>query len=417
MCYFPSSARLGLDNDNIVIASSVYDDNVPLAVRGHALTNGANAEAAVANPASAKQAAIRAAISQFPAWQGTRTRVVKKAALYTGTTSMTGVSGSCGTSVWLCPGASQMSPQLQGDFYDLFVPSTAFTFDILIARTLPAGIPQSVTGLHYEPEHVRGRSLASFNGNGNLDGQYSSLWGAVDQGYFANPETLLYHRPITYTRTVAGTIGANVSATPAVGNVPSIVGGIPSLGALQSHTVPQFSTADSVIQRDKLPQPSPNNQLSTPWLYVGDDRPHRVISREGHRYIARVGSVDGFRFDVPVVGTNPAESGNYSTVIYDIVQKLTPTAPALEIYNTHWANGLFYAPMFDTPANVVQYGSLSPVNVQPFLEKLFVGTVGAFGGSRFGGVPCLILGAFREITRVSFWVRSVVLPTLTASPS
>jgi hypothetical protein len=56
------------------------------------------------------------------------------------------------------------------------------------------------------------------------------------------------------------------------------------------------------------------------------------------------------------------------------VQKLTPTATALEIYNTSWGNGRYYAPMHDTPANVVQYGSISPINVQPFLEKLFVGT-------------------------------------------
>src|SRR6185436_19319930 len=37
-------------------------------------------------------------------------------------------------------------------------------------------------------------------------------------------------------------------------------------------------------------------------------------------------------------------------------------------------NGNFYAPMHDTPANVVQYGAVSPINIQPFLEKLFVGT-------------------------------------------
>ena len=90
-----------------------------------------------------------------------------------------------------------------------------------------------------------------------------------------------------------------------------------------------------------------------------------MISREGEHYIARVGSVSGFRFD--------GVSQN-STVIYDIVQKLTLTSAALEVYNTTWGNGRYYAPMFDTPANVVQYGSISPINIQPFLEKLFVGT-------------------------------------------
>ncbi|HUQ90165.1 MAG TPA: S-layer homology domain-containing protein, partial [Bryobacteraceae bacterium] len=349
VCYFPSSARLGLDNDNIVITSSVYNDNLPLATRG--ITSGANGLA--------------------PAWEGTRVRVYKKTAVYSGLTSMTGVTGNCGTTTWLCPGASQSTPQLQGDFYDLWAAGTGttpFTTDITVARVLPAGATVSLRGLHYEPEHVRGRSLASFNGNANLDGQFSSIWGAIDQSSTdANPpQTLLYHRPIVYTRTTAGTIGTNVLSTPAIVNIPSIVGGIPTLGALQSHTVPQFTNPNSVVQRAKLVQPSPNNQLPTPYLYVGDDRPHRVISREGHRYIARVGATAGF--------SSFSGGAMDSTVIYDIVQKLTPAGTALEIYNTNWGNGSFYAPMFDTPANVVQYGSISPINVLPFLEKLFVGT-------------------------------------------
>ncbi|MCZ2147289.1 MAG: S-layer homology domain-containing protein [Bryobacterales bacterium] len=341
VCYFPSSARLGLDNDNIVVSSSVYNDNIPLANRGY--TSGQN--------------------GLLPAWEGTRTRVYKKAAIYTGTTSTPGCAAP------LCPGASQLNPQIQGDFYDLFDTGSPYTFDRVVTRDV-GGVTQSMLGLNYEPEHVRGRSLASYSGNGNLDGGYSALWGAVDQGYTATnaanpPQTLLYHRSIIYTRTVAGTIGANVGSVPATVNTPAIVGGIPRLGTLQSHTVPQFTNPDDVTQRDKLVQPSPNNQLPTPYLYVGDDRPHRVIAREGERYIARVGSVQGFRFD---------STNNYSTVIYDIVQKLSSTATATEVYNTTWGNGRYYAPMFDTPANVVQYGSVSPINVQPFLEKLFVGT-------------------------------------------
>src|SRR5215813_1357391 len=339
VCYFPSSARLGLDNDNIVVSSSVYNDNIPLANRG-------------------------LAAGQLAAWEGTRTRVYKKAAVYVGSSSTPGCAAA------LCPGASQTATQIQGDFYDLFAAATPYTFDIVVTRTLPAGT-QSMLGLHYEPEHVRGRSLASYTGNGNLNGQFSSLWGAVDQGYTATtaanpPQTLLYHRPITYTRTIAGTIAVNVASVPATVNTPLIVGGIPTLGALQSHTVPGFSNPDAIGQRDKLTQPSPNNTLATPLLYVGDDRPHRVISREGERYIARVGSTGGFfRFD---------GAAQVSTVIYDIVQKLGPTAAASEIYNTTWGNGRYYAPMFDTPANVVQYGSISPINIQPYLEKLFVGT-------------------------------------------
>lgn len=375
VCYFPSSARLGLDNDNIVISSSVYNDNIPLPTRGFTLQ----------------------ANGLVPAWEGTRTRVLKKSAVYTGISSTPGCAST------MCPGASQLNPQLQGDFYDLFTVATPYTFDALVLRTLPTGIDQSMTGLNYEPEHVRGRSLASYNGNANVgpcDGgsppvatcngistgvpvpvaspgtqplgtQFSALWGTVDQGFIgAIPQTLLYHRAITYTRTINGTLGTNVGNTPAVVNQPLIVGGIPTLGDIQSHTVPGFISPNSIVQRDKLDQTTQNNDgLPTPWLYVGDDRPHRVISREGHRYIARVGNSSGVGF--PAGGLE----ANRATVIYDIVQKLNPGTAAFEIYNTSWGNGSFYAPMFDTPANVVQYGSISPINVQPFLEKLFVGTV------------------------------------------
>ena len=70
--------------------------------------------------------------------------------------------------------------------------------------------------------------------------------------------------------------------------------------------------------------------------------------------------------------------------------------PAAQILETYWYNGQqvpdptgnptgygFYAPMYDTPANVVNGSSLpnssgiSPINLFPWLEKLFVGnTVG-----------------------------------------
>lgn len=333
VCYFPSSARLGLDNDNITIVSSVYDDNVPIANR-----------------------------TRFPApaWQGTRLRVMKKAGYYTGIDS-TDASGLPG------PGAAQATTPVQGDYYDLWdTTQTPYTFDRTVTVTV-SGQQRTLFGLNYEPEHVRGRSLASYNGNGNQP-SFSAIWGTVSEGFFFGTiQDQIYHRPITYTATTTGTIGVSVNAPP-VSNLPVIVGGIPRLGARQSHQVPPFRNPDSVPQRAKLTQPSPNNQLATPRIYVGDDRPHRVISREGHRYIARVGAL------VNPAGVLFSSSPHVSTVMYDIVQKLTPTSVALEVYFTSWGNGHFYAPMFDTPANVIQYGSVSPINVQPFLEKLFVGT-------------------------------------------
>jgi len=334
VCYLPTSARIGIDNDNLYLVSSVINDNISTSLR------------TLANPAS----------------EGTRLRVLKKAGFYTATTSVPGAVNP------MNPGAAQTAPQIQGDFYDLWGDSTRpYAFDRTIVQAVPNSTDRTVFGLHYEPEHVRGRSLATFNGNANVDNAFYAIWGAVDHGYTRTDaqQNLLYHRPITFTRLVAGDIGVNTASIPATVNNSKVQGGIPMLRALSSHQVPQFTNSDTVVQRAKLVQPSPNNQLPTPWIYVGDDRPHRVISREGHRYVARVGAQGTRRFD---------GDSNYSTVIYDIVQKLAWNATSLEIYNTAWGNGRFYAPMFDTPANVVQYGAISPINVQPFLEKLFVGT-------------------------------------------
>jgi hypothetical protein len=356
VCYFPTSARLGIDNDNLYIVSSVINDNIPV-------TSFA--------PPRGWLAGVGPLDTESPAWEGTRLRVLKKSGFYTGTTSSP--FAPCAGSV-MCPGAASPVTQLQGDFYDMWGDSPRpYAFDRVIpTQQVLNGGTRSVVGLHYEPEHIRGRSLASYNGNGNVAAgtggtgvPFYSIWGAVDQGStLTTPaQNELYHRTITYSHLITGSLGGNVASVPATVNDTKIQGAIPTLQARTSHVVPSFTNPNSVTQRDKLTQAGAN---FTPFLYVGDDRPHRVISREGHRYIARVGQQA--QFGQFTGGTSS------STVIYDIVQKLTSTATALEIYNTAWGNGDFYAPMHDTPANVVQYGAISPINVQPFLEKLFVGT-------------------------------------------
>jgi hypothetical protein len=356
VCYFPSSARLGLDNDNIVIVSSVYNDNVPLAARSY-----------VVNQTTFN--------SSSPAWEGTRLRVHKKSGFYIGTTSVPGATGI------MRPGCSQCATQVQGDFYDLWGASTTpYTFDLTITQPVPGGGSRDVVGCNYEPDHVRGRSLATFNGHANLANAFSSIWCTVDQPFRASvsgggtapPQILIYHRSIAYTRLVTGTINANQGAIPPVVDTAKISGAIPSLQALQSVVVPAFTNPDNPSQRIKLAQPAGNNQLGTPWLYVGDDRPHRAISREGHVYVARVVNQPG-QVMFPATG-GASLSRVWTTVVYDVIQKLGPGSGGFDVINTSWGNGQFYAPMYDTPANVVLYGSISPINVQPFLEKLFVGT-------------------------------------------
>src|SRR5882724_2536797 len=352
VCYFPTSARLGLDNDNIIIVSAVYNDNVPLASR---------------TPAN-------------PAWAGSRLRLLKKAAIYTGASSTPGCASP------LCPGSAQnfvtavcttpgcppnpvpaVTP-IQGDFYDLWDSvGGPFTIDRTVSQAQATGPALLLPGLMWEPVHTRGRSLASFNGNAELNGGFTVLLGAVSST--AVLQNQLYMRTITYTRTTPGTIGPNTGGTTAVVNQPLIIGGIPALQTgLQTIPVSSFEDPNAITQRAKLVQQAPNNApANTPYLYVGDARPHRAIFREGEVYDARVISTTGNRFDSPLVSLN-------GTVAYDIIQKLGPTLTPLPILYTTWGNGRYYSPMFDTPANVVQYGSISPINLGPYLEKLFVGT-------------------------------------------
>ncbi|MBL8178562.1 MAG: hypothetical protein JNK48_28070, partial [Bryobacterales bacterium] len=336
VCYMPTSARLGIDNDNLYIVSSVINDNIPVSTF-------APPRGWVTGPP------LGANDTESAAWEGTRLRVHKKAAFYTNVSSTP--FAPCNGSTLMCPGAAQETPQLQGDFYDLWGNSTKpYAFDrLVLAQPILNGGTRTVAGLHYEPEHVRGRSLATYNGNANVGPNPSvanangtpfyAIWGAVDQGATTTTpaQNLLYHRTISFTHLITGSLGANVASIPATVNEAKIVGGIPTLNAIASHQVPAFTNPDSVTQRDKLAQPTPNAVNPTPYLYVGDDRPHRVISREGHRYIARVGRQSQFaQFSGGI---------SSSTVIYDIVQKLGVGSAALEIYNTAWGNGDFYAPM------------------------------------------------------------------------
>lgn len=299
VCFLPTSARLGLDNDNIVIVSTVYDDNVPLAAR---------------TPVNAS-------------WQGSRVRVLKKAAIYTGLTSTPG-----SPSTPMTPGAAQLAPQLQGDFYDVFPLATPFTLD------------RAVQGSQYEPAHVRGRPQAFFNNRGGATGGFTMLVGTVSAAPGGAVQNTVRLQPITFTQTLT------VDPAGAV-NRPLISGGIPTFAAQVTASVPAYTNPNTVRQRGKLVQPSPNNVLPAPDLYVGDNRPHRVIMREGYVFTARVGQLPNtFNLDA---------APQTSTVIYDAFQVFN-SAFATPVFNLAWQNGRFFAPMFDVPAYTSQAGGTSP---------------------------------------------------------
>jgi len=354
-CYIPTDVRVGFDNDDVIVTATVFDDNaLPLG--------------------------NRLATSAVQMYAGTRVRVYKKAAVY-----------NLAVTLPLAPGDGVTAANLvQGAYYDLF----------------PAGAPWVLAGtdgtglqLVYEPNHLRGRALATYSGYANrcfatgTDGATTTkcgvtyLLGSYADALPTTPASSLIVQPITYTTVLYGSDVNNPGPTAA----PGFKGGIPSLATATSIGVPNYWQAGWTVTNGTstfvgVPQAierfapfdgsyGAGSIASAAMLYVGDARPSRVISREGLIYDARVGldqSVAGGTF-------NPAVS-SYTTTMYDIINtnQANPNVtartavPPFAAFKTEWANGNFFAPMFDVPADVLTYGGISPINVLPNLEKLFV---------------------------------------------
>ncbi len=104
VCYFPTSARLGVDNDTVTIASAVVNTNI----------NGADLSLNY-NPIGSGGA------QTLPAFAGTRIRVIKKTALYIKIfppSPVPLVAGNQFAGVGGQPGTAVTRPN--GDYYDLF---------------------------------------------------------------------------------------------------------------------------------------------------------------------------------------------------------------------------------------------------------------------------------------------------------
>ena len=155
----------------IIISSSVYNDNQPM--KG-------------SSPLPPEKGS-----SPQPAWEGTRMRVVKKAGFYTGMSTVP-------------------APTPTPTSVDNYLPR-----------------PPLVS---YEPEHVRGRSLASYNGPTNLP-----------------------YGPITYTRTTAG------SQARIVGDLPVVSVDSPTCPVDQVNYV-RYGT----VQELPNPTPTPAGRLIPP---------------------------------------------------------------------------------------------------------------------------------------------------------
>ena len=367
-CYFPTSARLGIDNDNITITSSVVNVNYFI-------------------PAAPTAVPI-------PAFAGTRVRVIKKgggppggtvqaAGLYQKSLTQLGLTAA---NQYAAPGANGLG-QTIGDYYDLYAvanlvtgaPLTVFAATSANApwTLAPTAAPLTTGQAPFcEPARVRGRAAASYTSSMTpLASSQNYLECIVSTqvpagaafGTLPVPQNVVYVQPILYTPVTMINPPANTNF--AIPYWVSIVG-----DGTTAATGMQFASVEPFVNPTTIPQgaytgTAPGPTGPGPVIYVGDNRPHELVFREGHLYNARVGG-STTTFQTTGAGLN-------STVFYDVIQKLTAGAPGIidnPVLLAKWTNTNAYAPMYEVPANVATAGQTSPINVFPWLEKLFVAT-------------------------------------------
>jgi len=371
--YFPTAARMGLDNDNIVLVAPVLDQSQTTQPQPTGLTQGGP-------------------------YAGTRVVVVPKLYVYNNVTATvtnlrddtaTGTLAGCSTAAG-APCATAPTP----------------------AVPLP--------GIFWEPAVLRGRALASFNAQVGLTGTAQAgiiapltylvgnhitdsygMGAGIDTGdetdmiqsiIYSCPATSIFSAPagVTFCGNAAG---GQVADYPTLGPINSSAAGPNTLGGVfdpapVGQGVCSSAGAPCTATSSTAPTPTTDTtNLTTKRLFIGDSRPQQILFREGLIYSARaLLPVDWFH-------AHPLAT---STVLYHIIKAPGPTAfsttgfvggvsaisPMTLFLETMWDTGIassspygqgFYAPMFDVPANVISSNPISPINVEPWLEKLFVG--------------------------------------------
>ncbi len=367
-CYFPTSARLGIDNDNITLTASVVDVNYFI-------------------PAAPTAVPI-------PAFAGTRVRVIKKGGGAPSQTSTlaAGLYQKSLVQVGLVA-ANQYNATLAtrtiGDYYDLYAVSNVVTgLPITAFSALSANAPYTLAPIvaplttgqapFCEPARVRGRPAASYtNSMTTIISSQSYLECVVSTqvpagaapGTLPVPQNIVYVQPVVYTPVTPINPPANTNF--AIPYFAGIVGdGTTAATGMQTAFVEPFVNPTTIPQGLYTgTSGGPGAGTPSPVINVGDNRPHELVFREGHLYNARVGG-STTTFQTPGAGLN-------STVFYDVIQKLTAGAPGIidnPVLLAKWTNTNAYAPMYEVPANVATAGQTSPINVFPWLEKLFVAT-------------------------------------------
>jgi hypothetical protein len=315
VCYLPTGARIGVDNDTVTLVSPVIDVNI----------NGANFSATY-NPPTA-----------MPGYAGNRVRVIKKTALYTASATLTA--------------ANQFTnlPAATPGYYDLYswngltagsgtplvnVPPTPYTA-VLNNVDCAAGSNPSLanedsinsatttvrcrmTPVFYEPAHLRGRAQASFSGlmipgTALTNTAQTYLVGTISS---SAAQRSLYVQAVVETVVGTGLPGANFfGAVPFTPNFAS--SGFPEQVGLPSTFANPAAVSQANFRSGDIP-----GSTAAPNLLVGDDRPHNVIFREGYLYDARVITSNPTAINQ---ANFPQGSSLSTTTKYEIVQKLCAT--------------------------------------------------------------------------------------------
>ncbi len=365
-CYFPTSARLGIDNDNITITSSVINANYFI-------------------PAAPTAVPI-------PTFAGTRVRVIKKggggagltAGLYQSSLTQAGITAANQYD------ATQAN-RVVGDYYDLYAVSNTVTgTPLTVFAATSANAPYTLAPISTplttgqaafcEPARVRGRAAASYTspmtpvpGLGSTAVTSQNYLECVVSTQLPTgatnvvPQNEVFIQPVLYT--VVAPLNPPANTNFAIPYYASIVGnGTTDANGMQAAFVEPFVNPSTVPQ-GAYTGTAPGPTGPGPNFNVGDDRPHEVVFREAHLYNARVGG-STTTFQTPGSGLN-------STVFYDVIQKLQAGAAGIidqPVLLAKWTNTNAFAPMYEVPANVATQGQTSPINVFPWLEKLFVAT-------------------------------------------
>jgi len=477
--YYPTGARMGIDNDNIILTAPVLDQafapnegNFPaLGTPGQGPYAGTRvttiAKLAVYNGTAlvldqpptclgATPISCMAINLSDDTATGTLTEITTQTAFGQGTLAVLGTSKAGDLAYG---GGSPATPNSCVLAVPLEVASV-LTGNPVLSCTPTVAVPKALPGIFWEPDNIRGRALASFSAQvapfsaaGTIASGFSGVItpidylvgtqitdnfgatgplgacaaipgcnGIVPQGVAgitgqpgavpgttiaptAGIATIYYIQAIAFSCPSGAIFSGPSGVTYCGSGVPggqSLVADLPLLGPLRRNVSTLAQVADpapvgqgfSAAQMTTNPLITPVSPTTNSRIFVGDSRPEQVMFREGLLYIARSVRMEDLSTNNNWLGT--------STVLYDIIKTCATAAPAPACgaysvtggglsnpalaFEYEWFNGTsvpdpngdingfgFYQPMFETPADVVSTGPISPISTLQLFDKLFVG--------------------------------------------